>query len=682
MKRWTTVALVLLAAGAPLAAADKPLPDLDKAISEMASYKFGQSRAALIAVGKHVMSPPKSPAERKKLAGRLAGMLASDATTDCKRFICRQLSLIGTDETVPALAPLLRDKELSHMARYALERIPGEPASAALRKALGDTSGSLRVGVINSVAARRDARALDAIVGLAGDADKDVALAAVAAMGRIGGEAAAGALARVRPGDAKMTAELTDAMLRCADGMLGDGKSDAAGEVYRKLYVPAQSEAVRIAALRGLVAVKKDRAAPLVAEALTGDDAALRSAAIRHVRTMPGKGLAAAFADLIEKVPADTKVGLIDALGGRGDRLAAPAVMRAAKDPDEAVRTAALRAIGRLGGPRDVAMLARAAAGSGPPADAARESLARLPGEGVGKALADQLAAGAAGVKVQVIRAMVARGTTGVVGALMGATRDADKAVRVEALKAMGALAGQKDIPVLVRLVLQADGAEQDAARAMLSSVCRRMSDRDQAVAPVLGALSGADVPARCALLRTLGAIGGDKARAAIRKAAKDANADVRDAAVRGLADWPDASAAADLLAMARTAKELKHRVLAFRGLIRVVGLPSEREPAETLKLYKDAMAAAPRAEEKKLALAGIAKVASAAAVEALAACLDQAGLKSEAAAAIFRLAGDKGFRKSGANKKALRAALTKIQNTAGDKKTVAKAKRLFQQVK
>ncbi len=32
--------------------------------------------------------------------------------------------VIGTAESVPALAALLPDKDLSHMARYALERIP------------------------------------------------------------------------------------------------------------------------------------------------------------------------------------------------------------------------------------------------------------------------------------------------------------------------------------------------------------------------------------------------------------------------------------------------------------------------------------------------------------------------------------------------------------------------------
>jgi len=58
-------------------------------------------------------------------------MLDSDATTDCKKFICRQLSLIGSGAEVPVLARLLDDKDLSFAARFALERIPGPEAVAA-----------------------------------------------------------------------------------------------------------------------------------------------------------------------------------------------------------------------------------------------------------------------------------------------------------------------------------------------------------------------------------------------------------------------------------------------------------------------------------------------------------------------------------------------------------------------
>jgi hypothetical protein len=49
------------------------------------------------------------------------------------------------------------------------------------------------------------------------------------------------------------------------------------------------------------------------------------------------------------------------------------------------------------------------------------------------------------------------------------------------------------------------------------------------------------------------------------------------------------------------------HAVLAFRGYVRLVRLPSDRTPADTFLLLEDALAMATRAEEKKLVLGALA---------------------------------------------------------------------------
>ena len=683
MKRWTTVVLAGLIVAGPLAgaawAADEVIP-LDKAMKEMAVYKFGQSRAALIAVGKHVMASQKDAAAQKKLAARLAGVLKSDATLDSKRFVCRQLSIIGAAPEVPALGALLGDKDLSHMARYALERIPDAEAATALRGALGSTKGKLLVGVINSVANGRDAKALGALIKMMGDADADVAAAAVAAVGKIGGEQAAAALAGVRgKGPAKVQAEATDAFLRCADGLLAAGKTDAAAGIYEKLYAPAEPTVVRIAALRGLAAARQAKACPLIVAALKGKDPALRAAASRHVRTIQGKGLTATFAKLVSSLPAEGQVLLLEALAARGDSAAAPAVIQAASSSDESVKAAAVGALGALGGADSVPLLAREAAGKGAPAEAAAGGLARLPGKGVDAALLSQLGKGDAGVKVAVIQALVARRTPGAVAPLVTAAGGADKTVAREAFKALGDLAGEADLPALVQLVLKSSDSE--AAGATLSTVGRRQEDKDKAAAPVVAAIASADGPAKSALLKVLGGIGGKKAMETLRVAYKGGNADVKDAAVRGLCNWPDATAAEPLLELAGEADDLKHQVLAFRGYIRVVGLPSERKAGETLAMYQDAMKAAPRPEEKKQALAGIGKLKDPAAITALAGYLGDKDLRNEAAAAIFRLAADKKLIRSGAVKKALRPALSTIAKS-DDKKNAKKAEALLKQIK
>jgi hypothetical protein len=49
--------------------------------------------------------------------------LASDATVDSKRYMCRELSWIGSEKSIAILEKLVNDKDLSESASYALQRL-------------------------------------------------------------------------------------------------------------------------------------------------------------------------------------------------------------------------------------------------------------------------------------------------------------------------------------------------------------------------------------------------------------------------------------------------------------------------------------------------------------------------------------------------------------------------------
>ena len=105
---------------------------------------------------------------------------------NAKHEACRKLASLGTQASVAPLAAMLEDARLSHMARYALERIPAPEAAAALRDALPKLSGALKVGVIASLGARDDDASVSALAGLIGDDDAAVARAAAAAIRKLG----------------------------------------------------------------------------------------------------------------------------------------------------------------------------------------------------------------------------------------------------------------------------------------------------------------------------------------------------------------------------------------------------------------------------------------------------------------------------------------------------------------
>ncbi len=112
-------ACIVSVAALPATAADASVA---QDLKELPKDKFGQSREHLTRIANAVRDA--KGVQRARLTRQLVAVLTSNATPDAKRFVCRQLSIVGTAKEVPALAPLLLDKELSDIARYALERTP------------------------------------------------------------------------------------------------------------------------------------------------------------------------------------------------------------------------------------------------------------------------------------------------------------------------------------------------------------------------------------------------------------------------------------------------------------------------------------------------------------------------------------------------------------------------------
>lgn len=247
----TVVAMAVLALGTARAAADEAL---DEAFNALKTYDWGSDRAPLAAIDEAVKATHGDAEARGKLEQRLAAVLAADVPQAAKDFACRQLSLVGTAASVPALAPLLADEKLSHMARYALERIPGTEAAAALREALPKVKGLLKVGVIGSIGARRDAASVPALVELLGEGDPQISGAAATALGKIGTEdAAEGIKTFLDRAEGKLRLVAADAYLTCAERLLSAGNKAAALAIYQTLSKADVPKHVRLAAMRGML---------------------------------------------------------------------------------------------------------------------------------------------------------------------------------------------------------------------------------------------------------------------------------------------------------------------------------------------------------------------------------------------------------------------------------------------
>jgi len=253
---WTVLVLCCLTAWMPTSQAKPSQGDFSAALEMLRSYDFNRNREPLSTVAEMVRDSSLTPGERKKFATMLAEMLSSDVSRACKDFLCRQLALIGTEDQVPALSPLLEDSEYSDMARYALERIGGKKSAAALRAALTKTSGKTAIGIVNSLGQLEDTKAITAIEELAFVGEPALASCAVAALGKIGGPNAGKALRGLSSNAREpFLGEIEDAELRCADSLASARKGEQAIPIYYRVYANSASRNIRSMAIRGIYAL-------------------------------------------------------------------------------------------------------------------------------------------------------------------------------------------------------------------------------------------------------------------------------------------------------------------------------------------------------------------------------------------------------------------------------------------
>lgn len=227
---------------------------LDQAFEALNTYDWGKDRTALNPIDQAVVDTHGDATARKELEIRLAAVLRTDVSRAAKDFVCRKLRVVGSAASVPPLAELLPQKDHSHMARYALERIPAPEAARAMRDALQKISDVLKIGVIGSLGVRQDSASVPALGAFVADENPALARSAADALGAIRSPAAAQALATAKPQQAAVKDAVANASLSCAETLLASGNKAEAQVIYTSLSGGGQPKRVRVAATRGLLA--------------------------------------------------------------------------------------------------------------------------------------------------------------------------------------------------------------------------------------------------------------------------------------------------------------------------------------------------------------------------------------------------------------------------------------------
>lgn len=579
----------------------------------------------------HAATPDKETA--------LIETLRSGPRSD-KAIACKQLAIYGTKQAVPELAPLLADEQLASWARIALEAIPDPAADEALRAATSTLKGELLVGVINSIGVRRDAGAVDVLVGHLKDENVDVASAAAVALGHIGTAPAAETLRRsLADKTGKLQSAVAEGCILCAEHLMAEGRNDNAATICQQVRNAPLPKQRILEATRGEILARGDAGIPLLIEQLRSPDKKFFQLGLTTARQLQAAGVADALAAEVSHTTADRAALLLRALADRAEHVVPPAVVEAAKSGPKGVRIAAIEFIGRWGDASSVsALLQNASEADKELAQAARTALGNLAGDKVDAEIADRLSNADAGSRLVLIE-LVGQRRINATPALLKALENQDPAIRRAALTALGNTVGPDKLSVLVaQFVAPKDPGDLETARKSLLAASVRMPDRDACSAELAAALPQASASAKAGLLEILGAVEGQKALEAIGAAMKGGDPELQDVGSRVLGSWMSVDAAPVLLDMVKNSHDEKYQLRALRGYIRLARqfvMPA-RQRAE---MCQTALDAATRPEEQKLVLTVLVRYPSVETLGVAIKAMEKPAMKKDAQQAIVKMA-------------------------------------------
>jgi HEAT repeat protein len=559
-------------------------------------------------------SGPGANRERAALSRAIAHRLGADTPLEARAWMLRQLERIGGGEVVDVLADLLEDDHprIRDGARRALQHNPDGDAGEAILDALtGARDAGWRVALIHALAARREREAVESLSRYAGDDHPSVVVAAIAALGDIANDDAVDALFESL-GDGGFIIETSDALLRAAQRVAKDGRPRRAKTILANVFQLDLPTHLRIGALEGFAALGGEHGLTELLRAVRGDaDPAVRLAAARILERFPDRRVTTALVDeLLIADPADP-VLIIETLGRRGDRAALPTIIALTDVQNGDFRLAALRALEHLGDESVVLLLAwTATQTTGEEREAARSALDHLTGDPIDAFVIRALEDYDEMPRVELIRAVRTRRITRAIPLVFEHTLHADEAVRLASLEALAALAPADMLSSIVLHLLGPLGdAEREAAENAVVELCGRIDDQAARLRPIIEATPTTDSPVRVSMIRILGRVRGEGALPLIRAAAESTDEDVRDAAVRALADWNDLEVADDLNGLIADSENETHKVLALRGYIRLVRETAGTTPAEQLEALDRVAEHVDRVEDKRLMLSALGEV-------------------------------------------------------------------------
>lgn len=560
---------------------------------------------------------PDAEAQRKIFCGAVAKQL-EDLTYPAlgRHLLIRSLGEVGGAESIPVLVKLIgsQDKIESDMARMSLQQIPGGEADAALVAALkASTDKNLRIGLIDSIGARRPASAVAPLSALLDAPEAEVAAAAATCLGKIGDPVATKALgaARSKSTDKEAQKFLELALLDIAGQRGRAGDREGAGKIFLALGKNTQHLAVRTASMLGIARAAPNLADQIVILAVQSSNQRMRSAGISAAISVPSQRLATGMAKMLDTHPKNVQLQILDALAAKGDLIVQAKVVEFLKKQegkDEDLEVAAIRALGALGSVQVVELLLqKSIAKSAAVRNAAIASLAEVKGQDIAQTVEFHARQG----KTPELRAVAIglfmrnRDRSGLTRVIAFAA-EADTTVSRAAFSVLRKEASDREFRPLLDLLT----ANKLAVLPVLKSVCDRAENPDLITSEIVTFLRGTENDRyKRFMMECLSVLGSPRGLPVLLEYVAEGKTS-SDPAMKALSEWPRSIALPEMLKILEKRKTDRVAVvLMAKGISRLAGNSTDLSIDQRATYLSEAFEFCPNARERLLLLQAMGQV-------------------------------------------------------------------------
>ncbi len=581
---------------------------------------------------------------RRMYEDAILGALQTTEEPELKAFLIRQLEIVGTERSVPALSQFLTDEGLYEPAAQSLVAIGTPLVREALVQTLADVNTVQRITLLKALGDLGSGDIGDVAQSYVDSENRRVRRAALYAVAKNGAPAGRKIFENVlQRAEDYNRSEITALYMQYLHALTGNGYSDQAADICLEIMQSDSDDMntmqFRSSALTLYTGIRDTEANDELISVMASESKAYRNAALALVVDLPGEAVTRRWiAQLSQTSSLEKQAEILRMLGRRNDSAALNAVSEHLRSSDQEVRSAAVSAAVKLGGNEVSDQLLQLMRDPVSNDDIAlvRNALLQLSGTQVMTKIAEAIPSAPPVSRVALIDILAERRRQEYAGILFEQARSEHAGVRMAAIRGLEHLATPSQLPGLFSLLLSVQTeAERMAAQKSLVATARKITgaeDRSEPFITQAQQLSGAE---KGYVIRALSQVGGQPALDYVVEQTQSSDEAVRDAAIRGLADWPDADALWPLLDIAETASSRIHRILALRGGIELVS-NSDWAAFHKLEYYKKALPIAGRPQEMRQIFGGLASLRIPEAIEVLGNYINDQNVGEEAALTIL----------------------------------------------